>query len=130
MGRADGGFGVTSRRQFFRAGAAGGIALTLTRLALAEEPSFASRETLPGRQRWNPAAGGRGVVSRLATSDLRKPHRPSVSPSRTCRRNVLSAHFSKSMSSDTAMTISAVCTKARNIRWNAVHDHDRQDGRA
>jgi hypothetical protein len=41
--------------------------------------------------------------------------RPSVSPSRTCRRNVSSAHFSKSMSRDTAATIFVVCTKAPNI---------------
>src|SRR5271165_5093529 len=65
MGRADEGFGVISRRRFLRAGTASGIALTLTRLAFAEEPGFASRETLPGRQRWNPAAGGRGRIDAL-----------------------------------------------------------------
>ena len=65
MGCSDERLGVISRRQILRAGAAGGIALTLTRLALAEEPGFASRETLPGRQRWNPAAGGRGRIDAL-----------------------------------------------------------------
>src|ERR1700674_5206277 len=90
MGRADGGFGVTSRRQFFRAGAAGGIALTLTRLALAEEPSFAARETLPGRQRWNPAATGAGRIdgvpkvtgAKLYASDFRAADLPGW-PSKT-----------------------------------------------
>ena len=98
MGRADGGFGVTSRRQFFRAGAAGGIALTLTRLALAEEPSFASRETLPGRQRWNPAAGGRGRIdalpkvtgAKLYASDFRAADMPGW-PSKTSHAMLLRA---------------------------------------
>ena len=40
-----------SRRKFLRTAAASGIALTLTRLALAEEPGFPARETLPGRKR-------------------------------------------------------------------------------
>ena len=66
MGHADERFGVISRRRFLRSGAAGGIALTLTRLALAEEPSFAARETLPGRQRWNPAATGVGRIDGIA----------------------------------------------------------------
>ena len=66
MGRADERLGVISRREFLRAGAASGIALTLTRLALAEEPGFAARETLPGRQRWNPAASGRGRIDAVA----------------------------------------------------------------
>jgi hypothetical protein len=55
-----------SRRDFLRAGAASGIALTLTRLALAEEPDFAARETLPGRQGWNPAATGTGRIDGVA----------------------------------------------------------------
>jgi hypothetical protein len=50
----------TSRRAFAKMAAASGIALTLSRLAAAEEPGFAVRETLPGRQGWNPAAGGGG----------------------------------------------------------------------
>ena len=84
MGRSDEGFGVISRRQFLRAGTASGIALTFTRLALAEEPGFAARETLPGRQRWNPAAGGRGRIdavpkvtgAKLYASDFRAADLP------------------------------------------------------
>jgi hypothetical protein len=45
---------------------ASGIALSLSRLAVAEEPSFLSRETLPGRQRWNPAATGVGRIDGVA----------------------------------------------------------------
>ena len=37
----------TSRREFVKGAAASGIALSLSRLALAEEPGFAARETLP-----------------------------------------------------------------------------------
>src|SRR5947209_15830515 len=51
-----------SRREFVTSVTASGIALSMSRLAIAEEPSFAERETLPGRQRWNPAAGGRGRI--------------------------------------------------------------------
>ena len=59
-----------SRRKFLRAATASGIALTLTRLATAEEPGFAARETLPGRQKWNPAAKGGGRIEgvRIAPS--------------------------------------------------------------
>jgi len=32
---------------------ASGIVLSLSRLAFAEEPGFAARETLPGPQGWN-----------------------------------------------------------------------------
>ena len=32
----------------------------------AEEPAFAARETLPGRQRWNPAATGAGRIDGVA----------------------------------------------------------------
>jgi len=68
-----------SRRQFFRTATASGVALTLTRLALAEEPPFAARETLPGRQKWNPAATGVGRIdgvvkvtgAKLYASDFR-----------------------------------------------------------
>ena len=59
-------FHVISRREFLRAGAASGIVLTLTRLAAAEEPAFAARETLPGRQAWNPAATGAGRIDGVA----------------------------------------------------------------
>jgi hypothetical protein len=47
-----------SRREFITWVTASGIALSVSRLAIAEEPPFAARETLPGRQRWNPAATG------------------------------------------------------------------------
>jgi CO/xanthine dehydrogenase Mo-binding subunit len=33
---------------------------------MAEEPGFAARETLPGRQRWNPAATGAGRIDGVA----------------------------------------------------------------
>ena len=55
-----------SRREFVKSVTAGGITLSMSRLAIAEEPRFAARETLPGRQRWNPAAGGRGRIDGVA----------------------------------------------------------------
>ena len=51
-----------SRREFVQLVASSGIALTVSPLALAEEPSFEARETLPGRHRWNPAATGAGRI--------------------------------------------------------------------
>jgi hypothetical protein len=45
-----------SRREFVKWVTASGIALSLSRISCAEEQSFAARQTLPGRQRWNPAA--------------------------------------------------------------------------
>src|SRR6516164_559344 len=56
----------TSRREFVKGAAASGIALSLSRLAFAEEPAFAARETLPGRQAWNPAAMGVGRIDGVA----------------------------------------------------------------
>jgi CO/xanthine dehydrogenase Mo-binding subunit len=56
----------TSRREFVKCVTASGIALTLTRLAIAAEPAFNARETLPGRQRWNPAATGMGRIDGVA----------------------------------------------------------------
>src|SRR5437660_3346480 len=56
----------TSRREFVEWVTASGIALSLSRLVLAEEPGFAARETLPGRQRWNPAATGAGRIDGVA----------------------------------------------------------------
>ncbi|HKF09030.1 MAG TPA: twin-arginine translocation signal domain-containing protein [Xanthobacteraceae bacterium] len=47
-----------SRRDFVKSATASGIALSITPLAIAGEPSFAARETLPGRQGWSPAATG------------------------------------------------------------------------
>ena len=41
-----------SRREFIKSVTASGIALSVSRLAIAEEPSFAARETLPGRHTW------------------------------------------------------------------------------
>ena len=84
MDRADERLRVISRREFVRAGAASGIALTLTRLAAAEEPAFAMRETLPGRQGWNPAATGAGRIdgfakvtgAKLYASDFRAADMP------------------------------------------------------
>src|SRR6202140_629422 len=55
-----------SRREFMTLAPASGIALSLSRLAIAEEPGFAAREILPGRQRWNPAATGVGRIDGVA----------------------------------------------------------------
>src|SRR4029079_4195850 len=55
-----------SRREFVKWVSASGIALSLSRLASAEEPTFAARETLPGRQSWNPAANGAGRIDGVA----------------------------------------------------------------
>src|SRR5437763_17059825 len=55
-----------SRRKFVKWITASGIALSLSRLALAEESEFVARETLPGRQRWNPAATGVGGIDGVA----------------------------------------------------------------
>src|ERR1700731_4381619 len=51
-----------SRRDFVKSATASGIALSITPLAIAEEPNFAARETLPGREGWNPAATGVGRI--------------------------------------------------------------------
>jgi CO/xanthine dehydrogenase Mo-binding subunit len=56
----------TSRRAFVKMATASGIALTLSRLSAAAEPGFAARETLPGRQGWNPAATGAGRIDGVA----------------------------------------------------------------
>src|SRR5499433_407504 len=55
-----------SRREFVKSATASGIALSITPLAIAEEPNFATRETLPGRQAWNPAATGVGRIDGVA----------------------------------------------------------------
>ncbi len=73
-----------SRREFVKSVAASGIALSVSPLAIAAEPSFAARETLPGRQGWNPAANGRGRVdavpkvtgAKLYASDFRAADLP------------------------------------------------------
>jgi CO/xanthine dehydrogenase Mo-binding subunit len=77
-----------SRREFVQLAASSGIALTISPLAIAEEPGFDTRETLPGRQGWNPAATrvGRidGVVkvtgSKLYASDFRAADMPGWPP--------------------------------------------------
>src|SRR5215467_12531369 len=59
-----------SRRDFVKSATASGIALSITPLitplAIAEEPNFAARVTLPGRQGWNPAATGVGRIDGVA----------------------------------------------------------------
>src|SRR5262249_43637214 len=55
-----------SRREFVTSVTASGIALSVSRLAIAEEPGFAVRETLPGRRGWNPAATGVGRIDGVA----------------------------------------------------------------
>jgi CO/xanthine dehydrogenase Mo-binding subunit len=55
-----------SRREFVKWVTASGIALSLSRLGSAEEVGFAARETLPGRQNWNPAANGAGRIDSVA----------------------------------------------------------------
>src|SRR5712672_636999 len=55
-----------SRREFVKWVTASGIALSMSRLGSAEEAGFAARETLPGRQNWNPAANGAGRIDGVA----------------------------------------------------------------
>src|ERR1700730_5850783 len=55
-----------SRRDFVKGATVSGIALSLSRLGWAQEPGFAVRETLPGRQNWNPAANGAGRIDGVA----------------------------------------------------------------
>jgi CO/xanthine dehydrogenase Mo-binding subunit len=79
---------LTSRREFVKLVTASGIALSLSRLALAEEPEFAVRETPPGRQRWNSAANGMGRIdgvpkvtgAKLYASDFRAADLPNWPP--------------------------------------------------
>src|SRR5882757_1157225 len=73
-----------SRREFVKWVTASGIALSLSRLSSAEEPAFWARETLPGRQGWNPAATGVGRIdgvvkvtgAKLYASDFRAADLP------------------------------------------------------
>src|SRR5882672_2220399 len=55
-----------SRREFVKWVTASGIAISLSRLVSAKQPGFAERETLPGRQNWNPAANGAGRIDGVA----------------------------------------------------------------
>jgi hypothetical protein len=52
----------TSRRDFVKFLTSSAIALSVSPLALAQQPDFAARETLPGRQNFNPAAAGAGRI--------------------------------------------------------------------
>ena len=98
MDRADQRLRVISRREFVRVCAASGIALTLTRLAAAQEPAFAVREALPGPQGWNPAATGAGRIdgvakvtgTKLYASDFRAADMPGW-PSETSHALLLRA---------------------------------------
>jgi CO/xanthine dehydrogenase Mo-binding subunit len=73
-----------SRREFMKLVTASGISLTLSRLASAQVPDFVTRETLPGRQGWNPAVGGAGRIdgvvkvtgAKLYPSDFRAADLP------------------------------------------------------
>src|ERR1700723_4265879 len=56
----------SSRREFVKLATASGIALSMSRLAYAEEEGFTARQTLPGRQGWNPAATGAGRIDGVA----------------------------------------------------------------
>ena len=55
-----------SRREFVKLATSSGIALTISPLAFAAEPSFEARETLPGRHQWNPAGTGVGRIDGVA----------------------------------------------------------------
>src|SRR5882724_7908189 len=73
-----------SRREFVKWVTASGIALSLSRLAAAQESGFPARAVLPGRQGWNPAAGGAGRIdgvvkvtgAKLYASDFRAADLP------------------------------------------------------
>src|ERR1700704_5677052 len=55
-----------SRREFVKWVTASGIALSLSRLAAAQDAGFPARAVLPGRQGWNPAAIGAGRIDGVA----------------------------------------------------------------
>jgi hypothetical protein len=55
-----------SRRAFVTSAFVGGITLSLKRLAVADTLEFAVRETLPGRDAWNPAVGAAGRIDGVA----------------------------------------------------------------
>ncbi len=55
-----------SRREFVKLATSSGIALSFSRAAFADSPAFDMRETLPGRQSWNPAATGAGRIDGVA----------------------------------------------------------------
>ena len=86
----------TSRREFVKLAMTSGIALSVSRLAVAGEPGFAARETLPGRRGWNPAATGMGRIdgvakvtgAKLYASDFRPADLPGW-PSKTAHAMLL-----------------------------------------
>ena len=88
----------TSRRDFVKLLTSSGIALSVSRLALAEQAEFAARETLPGRQSWNPAASGAGRIdsvvkvtgSKLYAGDFRAADLPGW-PAKTSHAMVIRA---------------------------------------
>src|SRR3982074_2919388 len=55
-----------SRREFVKWVTASGIALSLSRLAAAQDVGFPARAVPPGRQGWNPAANGAGRIDGVA----------------------------------------------------------------
>jgi CO/xanthine dehydrogenase Mo-binding subunit len=73
-----------SRREFVKLATSSGIALSLSPAAFAQNPAFDTRETLPGRQSWNPAAAGVGRIdgpakvtgAKLYASDFRASDLP------------------------------------------------------
>ncbi|MGC9958071.1 xanthine dehydrogenase family protein molybdopterin-binding subunit [Roseiarcus sp.] len=87
-----------SRRDFVKLAMASGIALSVSRLAVAQEPGFEARETLPGRRGWNPAATGMGRIdgvakvtgAKLYASDFRPADLPGW-PSKTAHAMLLRA---------------------------------------
>jgi CO/xanthine dehydrogenase Mo-binding subunit len=89
----------TSRREFVTWVTATGLALSLSRLVAAEEAGFAARETLPGRQGWNPAATGVGRIdgvakvtgAKLYASDFRAADLPGW-PAKTSHAMLVRAH--------------------------------------
>src|SRR6202789_1055290 len=77
-----------SRRELVKLATASGIALSFSRAALAESPTFDAREPLPGNQSWNPAATGAGRIDgpakvsgvKLYASDFRAADLPGWPP--------------------------------------------------
>jgi hypothetical protein len=55
-----------SRREFVQWVTASGIALSLSRLGMAEGAALSARASLPGRDGWNPAANGAGRIDGVA----------------------------------------------------------------
>jgi CO/xanthine dehydrogenase Mo-binding subunit len=87
-----------SRREFVTWVTASGISLGLSRLGVAEEGGFTASQTLPGRQRWNPAATGAGRIdgvakvtgSKLYAADFRAADLPGW-PAKTAHAMIIRA---------------------------------------